>query len=263
MAYSRADPHKRRESRLTARRKDPRTRDWFLTGSPWTLFAVLGTYLFVVKVAGPRFMKDRPAYNIDGIIAVYNIAQVIMCSYIFIRGFTFGWGTKLRFYCEPVDTSSKPLAFEMARFCWMVYLMKIFDLFDTVLYILRKKNNQVTFFHVIHHALALVVGYYLVRFTPGGNCVLDASVNCFVHVIMYSYYFISNIYNKNIWWKKHVTQIQMVQFVYYILHNLPAVLQKDCGFPAFAGAVICSGSVFMFYLFSKFYMKTYWKTKDN
>jgi len=38
-------------------------------------------------------------------------------------------------------------------------------------------------------------------------------MNCFVHVVMYSYYLMANIrpqYKKNIWWKMYVTQLQMV-----------------------------------------------------
>jgi len=33
---------------------------------------------------------------------------------------------------------------------------------------------------------------------------------------MYSYYFVTNMwpkYKKNLWWKKHVTQLQMVSFL--------------------------------------------------
>ncbi|XP_069697698.1 very long chain fatty acid elongase 7-like isoform X2 [Periplaneta americana] len=181
-------------------------------------------------------------------------------------GITFGWGTKLRIFCEPVDPSNKPLAVGMARWVWLLYLTKIFDLFDTVLFILRKKDNQVTFLHVLHHTMTLTVGTYLARITPGGQCVLDASINSFVHMVMYSYYFITNAfpeYKKNIWWKKYITQMQLVQFVFLVVHNIPTVIQKDCGFPALAGGLLLVEGALMFYLFSKFYVKTYWKKKNN
>ncbi|XP_069697706.1 very long chain fatty acid elongase 7-like isoform X2 [Periplaneta americana] len=181
-------------------------------------------------------------------------------------GITFGWGTKLRFNCEPVDTSNNSDAIEMASWVWMMYMTKVFDLLDTVFFVLRKKSNQVTFLHVLHHSMTLVLFYTLARYAPGGQCVLDASINCFVHVVMYSYYFITNTfpqYKKNIWWKKYITQIQMIQFCFLILHNLPTVLQNDCGFPAFAGGMVLLESILMFYLFSNFYVRTYWKKKDN
>jgi hypothetical protein len=42
-------------------------------------------------------------------------------------------------------------------------------------------------------------------------------MNCFVHVFMYSYYFVANIrpeYKNNIWWKKYITQLQMVTTIH-------------------------------------------------
>jgi hypothetical protein len=38
-------------------------------------------------------------------------------------------------------------------------------------------------------------------------------VNTFVHAVMYTYYFVTSMwpeYRKNLWWKKHITQLQMV-----------------------------------------------------
>ncbi|KAK7871572.1 hypothetical protein R5R35_010369 [Gryllus longicercus] len=38
------------------------------------------------------------------------------------------------------------------------FINKVFDLFDTIFFVLRKKFNQVTFLHVYHHvAMCLVV----------------------------------------------------------------------------------------------------------
>ncbi|XP_069697703.1 very long chain fatty acid elongase 2-like isoform X2 [Periplaneta americana] len=211
-------------------------------------------------------MKNRPAYNIDRIIAVYNIAQILICSYLVIKGLSFGWGRKRRVFCEPVDTSNEPEAIEMATWIWTMYMTKVFDLLDTVFFVLRKKNNQVSFLHVFHHVMMLDLLYTMARWNPGGHCVLDGSINCFVHVVMYSYYFITNAfpeYKKNIWWKKYITQIQMVQFILINLHNLPTVIQEDCAFSAFAGRKMYIESILMLILFFKFYVNTYWKKKEN
>jgi hypothetical protein len=38
-------------------------------------------------------------------------------------------------------------------------------------------------------------------------------VNSFVHVVMYSYYLLTSVwpeYRNNLWWKKYITQLQMV-----------------------------------------------------
>jgi hypothetical protein len=47
----------------------------------------------------------------------------------------------------------------------------------------------------------------------GGHLTLLVPVNCFVHMVMYTYYFITATwpeYKKNLWWKRHLTELQMV-----------------------------------------------------
>lgn len=39
-------------------------------------------------------------------------------------------------------------------------------------------------------------------------------INAFVHVVMYSYYFLTSYrpeLRNSLWWKKHITQIQLVR----------------------------------------------------
>lgn len=47
---------------------------------------------------------------------------------------------------------------------------------------------------------------------PGSHGTLLGVVNAFVHVIMYSYYFLTSYRPdmNSLWWKKHITQIQLV-----------------------------------------------------
>jgi hypothetical protein len=42
---------------------------------------------------------------------------------------------------------------------------------------------------------------------------LIGPINAFIHIVMYGYYFITTMwpqYKDNIWWKKYLTQMQMV-----------------------------------------------------
>lgn len=51
------------------------------------------------------------------------------------------------------------------------------------------------------------------KYFPGGHSVLMGLLNSFVHVVMYFYYFLTccnEKYKNNLWWKKHITQLQMV-----------------------------------------------------
>ncbi len=50
------------------------------------------------------------------------------------------------------------------------FFSKSIELFDTVLMVLRKKNNQITFLHVFHHVSMLNIWWWVMMFIPGGLC---------------------------------------------------------------------------------------------
>ena len=87
-----------------------------------------------------------------------------------------------------------------------------------VFFILRKKHAQISFLHVYHHIMILMVGwmgtkYYPPATYPGGPCLLFGLVNCFVHMFMYYYYLRSVTRGPNLnsmTWKKYVTVLQLV-----------------------------------------------------
>ena len=53
-----------------------RVDDWFLMSSPWPTVALCLLYYYIIRVAGPRFMKDREPLNIQNLVVVYNLFQV-------------------------------------------------------------------------------------------------------------------------------------------------------------------------------------------
>ena len=103
---------------------------------------------------------------------------------------------------------------------------------------LRKKQNQVTFLHVYHHSGMVFLAWVGSKYFPGkffslllifllnniyflgGHSVFMGFINSFVHVVMYSYYLASSLspkYKQNLWWKKYITQLQLVIFIYFFL----------------------------------------------
>jgi len=52
---------------------------------------------------------------------------------------------------------------------WVYFLLKIFDLVDTIFFVLRKKQNQVTFLHVYHHAGIVLGSWIAVKYLPSGH----------------------------------------------------------------------------------------------
>jgi len=54
---------------------------------------------------------------------------------------------------------------------WLYFLLKLLDLVDTIFFVLRKKQNQVTFLHVYHHVGMAIATWVGVKYLPGGHAV--------------------------------------------------------------------------------------------
>lgn len=57
---------------------------------------------------------------------------------------------------------------QIASVMWWYFFSKAIELMDTVLMVLRKKNNQISFLHVFHHVVMLNVWWWCMMFLPGG-----------------------------------------------------------------------------------------------
>lgn len=55
----------------------------------------------------------------------------------------------------------------MARAVWLYYMAKVIELLDTVFFVLRKKNSQVSFLHLYHHTLMPMCAFVGVKYFAG------------------------------------------------------------------------------------------------
>jgi len=246
---------------------DPRVKDWTLMGSPFPSIFILIAYNYFVHTFGPKFMEKRKPYDLKNIMMLYNLSQILFNGYFVFESFRDVWlPRRVNLLCAEVDYSEDPLALKIASFAWMYFMTKILDLLDTVFMVLRKKQGQVSFLHVYHHSGMVVAGWIGVKYVPGGHGIFFATVNAFVHTVMYSYYFLTALYpeyKKSIWWKKHITELQLVQFVVTSLHATVGLLNPYCSYPKSLLAIFIPQDVFMFILFWDFYKKAYLKKPEK
>ncbi|KAG5867431.1 hypothetical protein JTB14_010007 [Gonioctena quinquepunctata] len=189
---------------------DPRTKDWFLSGKLGHLIVILATYVYFCTKAGPKFMKDKKPYDLKRTIQIYNLFQVFASLYMVHEGYYGGWGTNYSYACQPVIPGEKGM--RMAKGVWFYFFCKLTELLDTVFFVLRKKYNQVTYLHVYHHTLMPICAWIGLTFLPGGHATMLGWINSFIHVIMYTYYFLSSLgpgIQEYLWWKKYLTAMQM------------------------------------------------------
>ena len=62
-----------------------RTDGWFLMSSPLPTIFLCVSNVYIVKVWGPNYMKNREPLNIKNFLIIYNFLQVILSTYIFVQ----------------------------------------------------------------------------------------------------------------------------------------------------------------------------------
>ncbi|XP_059145002.1 elongation of very long chain fatty acids protein 4-like [Physella acuta] len=231
--------------------------------SPVALLTTVALYLLVVW-QGPKFMQNRKPMNLKVPIILYNITMVIISSIICFGGM-FGiynlGGFKV--FCEGSgDTRTIPdelLIFYYVNLGWLFFVSKMIEFLDTVFFILRKKNNQVTFLHVYHHTSMCMFTWVGLNFFTGGNNIAYGVVNSFIHVVMYSYYALAAFgphMRKYLWWKKYLTKMQIGQFLILIVY-VSWNEMYGCGFSRTFVLITLAYICTVLLLFINFYVRAY------
>ncbi|XP_018316191.1 elongation of very long chain fatty acids protein AAEL008004 [Mycetomoellerius zeteki] len=238
-----------------------RTREWPFISSPYPLMLITFGYMYFVLYAGPRFMKDRSPYELKTFILIYDVIQILANLWFVQQHLSYGWFSEFTIICT-TSNSNSPNAIKLFNIIWWLIFLKLFDYVETCIFVLRKKQNQVSGLHVYHHVSNLVFLWYYLKYILDERATFLSLFNCSVHVIMYIYYFIAawspKLQQMVSSIKPLVTKLQMVQFIVMIALLLQ-FLNPNCETPR--GIVpIFIGNLFVFlYLFYDFHKKSYTK----
>ncbi|XP_013114687.1 elongation of very long chain fatty acids protein 1-like [Stomoxys calcitrans] len=240
---------------------DPRMTDLTLVNSYLNVILLLVSYVIFVKKIGPNYMAKQKAYKLKSLMRLYNIGQVMLNIYIFI-GFMrhyiqhplYNW---LCMSIPKTDVSTPTM--RLLHITYMCYMSKVLDLSDTVIFVLRKKNRQVSFLHVYHHVTMVWASFLYHNKFFGSTFTAIGAVNSFVHILMYTYYLLSAMDIKiNLdAWKPRLTEIQIIQFCYYCLKFAATLLNNTCGMSVFWLSLLLLQNMFITLMFCFFYYKTY------
>ncbi|KAH8367418.1 elongation of very long chain fatty acids protein F-like [Drosophila serrata] len=233
-----------------------------LMGSPWPPMMVLGTYLVFVLKAGRMIMENRKPFDLRGVIKVYNIVQIVYNSVALMAALYFLFVLKAYdLNCIqrlPLDHEHKNWERLLA---YSYYFNKYMDLTETLIFVMRKKYRQVSFLHVFHHTIMCVFGYVYITFSGYGGFLFPVCLlNVAVHIIMYTYYYLSSVSAKvqaSLWWKKYLTIVQLVQFFLAILYLINTLRQPNCDASRTVIYMSMLLGVAFIMLFGNFYVKAY------
>lgn len=249
---------------LMDNKSDPRTTDWPLMSSPLPTAAICIGYVYIVKVLGPKLMENRKPFKLRKVLIYYNLFQVIFSCWLFYEASMSGWLTNYSYRCQAVDRSSSGIA--MAYGCWWYFFSKFTEFFDTFFFVMRKRYDQVSTLHVIHHGIMPFSVWWGVKFTPGGHSTFFGFINTGVHIVMYTYYMLAAMgphMQKYLWWKKYLTVLQMVQFIAVMVHAFQLLFHNPCNYPIAFVWWIGMHAVMFFFLFKNFFDQAYRKKKER
>eukprot|EP01118_Nematostelium_gracile_P010034 TRINITY_DN3417_c0_g1_i1.p1 TRINITY_DN3417_c0_g1~~TRINITY_DN3417_c0_g1_i1.p1 ORF type:complete len:286 (+),score=52.24 TRINITY_DN3417_c0_g1_i1:82-939(+) len=187
------------------------------TSLPFSEFnhVVIATLVYFLTIFSIRsFMKERKPIQLKKLFAIHNVILSASSLILFVlimetilpiivnNGFYYSICSEEMFD----GIRGRRLEF----FYYINYLFKFYELVDTVFMALAKKNLE--FLHVYHHSATFWLCFsQLIGQTSVQWFVI--SFNLFVHIIMY-YYYARSALGARIWWKKYLTTLQIIQFVF-------------------------------------------------
>lgn len=240
---------------LIDNKSDQRVKNWFLMSSPFPTILICIFYILIVKI-GPKLMRNRKAFELRKIILFYNFFQIIFNLYIFIEGGRFGWLRHYNWRCQAVELFEDEITMKVIKISWLYFMSKFLDFFDTFFFILRKKFNQISKLHVIHHAIMPFSVWWGLKFVPTGHSTFFGWINSFIHVLMYFYYFLAAFgpkMQKFLWWKIYLTILQILQFIAIAIHEFQLFFWNPCNASLFFSIYIGAHGILFIILFGNFF----------
>lgn len=242
------------------------SKDLPFVSSPTVLVTCILVYLTVVcgsLVSSALSKKEikRDSFLLRAFVQLHNIFLVglslYMCTGILYQAVANGYS----FWGNNFNPSEK----RMAEMIHIFYVSKMYEFIDTFIMILKGNMRQVSLLHVYHHLSISMIWWSIVYVAPGGDAYYSAALNSFVHVVMYTYYFLASAIGKNdkarkryLWWGKYLTQLQMTQFVTMLFQATYNIKYKR--YNSFLAQLLIVYMLSLLALFGNFYVQKYSQT---
>lgn len=169
---------------------DPLIDSWILMKSPAAMLTIIASYLTFVTKLGPWLMRDRKPFQLKHVMICYNALQVVLCFYIvsMVRYWLMQKGRKMTltmidflqmrlvedpfkwlfsFGCRYTPGRDRYLAVLVWQGSYLYMIAKLLDLLDTIFFVLRKKDSQISFLHIYHHTVTFTFSWYYLKYLPG------------------------------------------------------------------------------------------------
>jgi len=233
--------------------------------------------LYLLTLLGIKvWIKARgKPFDLRKLVACYNIVLSVVSAILFTcltrvllheyshRGFN-------DLFCDVHQRN--PRVGPLVACYYVNYTLKYVELIDTIFLVLREKKTP--FIHVYHHAATLLLCWTQLQVETCMQWVIIV-MNLFVHILLYAYYALHELHY-DIWWKRYLTSLQIIQFLIALVASVGALLTRIIWVvaPTHSGwGAPCHGSWFeaafglaiiasYLYLFMQLYKDRYKKKED-
>jgi len=243
---------------------DPRSKDWPLMDHLLALEIMIGYLLVLFLLVKIMQRSPGPAPFMKFITIIHNFILMTLSAYMCITILHQAIINNYSLFGNGVDHSEKGKA--MADILWIFYASKILEFGDTFIMALRKNFHQISFLHVYHHTTIFAIWWLVIYYAPGGDGYFSATLNSFIHVLMYAYYLWSSVSGKQkgpkpVWteagfYRQYITTMQMVQFTLMLIQATYNILVPNA-YPRFLSVILFFYMISMLTLFAQFYRKSY------
>jgi len=215
--------------------------------------AVLVSIVYLIIIfAGKSIMRSRKAFEVRLFSLIHNGSMVLLNAYMCYEIIRQALLNQFSLFGNGIDTSANGLA--LAKVLWLFYFSKPIEFIDTFIMVLKKNNHQISFLHLYHHVATFLIWWGVVYYAPGGDSYFSSAQNCFIHVLMYGYYFMATL-KISCPWKNNLTQAQMLQFCMNAVQAI-YVIYYPTSYPRLWAIVLLSYMVTLLVLFGNFYVQS-------
>jgi len=209
-------------------------------------------------------MENRKAFKLKKVIRIYNLYQIVGCTFFLLAFPMTGFSYKLGWQCEAAPTGTTPISEDMLSLYNLIWLFVIFrasEFFETLVFVLRKKQNQVSFLHLYHHIAVVSLLWLFLKYNCGKTGVFGALINSGTHLLMYTYYFLSSFgkfRRMTTTIKPAITIVQIMQLALLLVHYMRMIFACNVTYMYHIQSLNVS---LILFLFVKFYAKNFIRTK--
>jgi len=226
--------------------------------NPFHALLVGLAYLLIIWVL-QIVMKNRKKFELYYFSLLHNGVMVLLNFYMCYEIIHQAIVGKYTFIGNGVDHTISGLP--MARVLWLFYFSKPVEFIDTIIMALKKNNRQISFLHVYHHVATFWIWWAVIFYAPGGDTYFSAAQNAFIHILMYSHYFLATL-KVPAPWKRYLTQMQMLQFVLNMGQAL-YVMTVPTAYPKALAYLLFGYMISLLVLFGNFYLKSVAEASAN